>query len=146
MRIKKTRGARAGALWLGGLLLAPLVVFAQAQMPRASPMQVLPLTTPVVTPVGVDAAPPPHGAAPMATASAAPLPATAEAPWESPARVGDSTQRLLALQRGGQVASATPRPLPGEIAQRSRERYLKSFEYPIPERFQSSVSQKAAPR
>jgi len=54
-----------------------------------------------------------------------------------------STHRLLALQRDGVLASPVPRPLEGEIAQRSRIRYLKSFEREIPERFQSSIAQKS---
>jgi len=37
------------------------------------------------------------------------------------------------------IASQTPRPIPGAIAYRSYERYLKSFEFPIPEHLNSSV-------
>lgn len=62
------------------------------------------------------------------------------------ANVGGATRHLLALQRSGQIASPVPRPVPGEVVQRSRERYLKSFEREIPERFQSSVSQKSDSR
>lgn len=56
-----------------------------------------------------------------------------------PLRVGDATEGLLAWQRSGQIASPTPRPIPGVIAHRSYERYLKSFEHPIPEYLNSSV-------
>lgn len=56
-----------------------------------------------------------------------------------PAQVGDATQGLLAWQRGGEIASATVRSIPGNVANRSYERYLKSFEYPIPEHLSSSV-------
>lgn len=56
-----------------------------------------------------------------------------------PLRVGDATQSLLAWQRGGEIASVTPRPIVGAVANRSYERYLKSFEFPIPERMTSSV-------
>lgn len=60
-------------------------------------------------------------------------------PEAAPLQVGDATQSLLAWQRNGDVASTTPRPIPGEVANRSYERYLKSFEFPIPERMISSV-------
>lgn len=56
-----------------------------------------------------------------------------------PLRVGDATQDLLEWQRSGVIASETPRPIPGAIAYRSYERYLKSFEHPIPEYLNSSV-------
>jgi hypothetical protein len=56
-----------------------------------------------------------------------------------PLQVGDATQGLLAWQRSGEISSATPRPIAGAVANRSYERYLKSFEFPIPERFGSSV-------
>lgn len=58
--------------------------------------------------------------------------------------VGEATHRLLALQREGRMASEVPRPVPGEVAQRSRARYLKSFEHEIPEHFKSSVGEKAS--
>jgi len=54
--------------------------------------------------------------------------------------VGDATQNLLAWQRSGEVASPTPRPIAGNVASRSYERYLKSFDYPIPERLGSTVT------
>lgn len=53
--------------------------------------------------------------------------------------VGDATSRLLSLQRSGAAASAVPRPIPGPVAARSYQRYLKSFEHPIPERFDTTV-------
>ena len=57
----------------------------------------------------------------------------------APLQVGDATQGLLAWQRSGDIASTTPRPIGGSVAQRSYERYLKSFEFPIPERLSSTV-------
>lgn len=54
-------------------------------------------------------------------------------------QVGDATQSLLAWQRSGELASATQRPIAGDVANRSYERYLKSFEFPIPERMTSTV-------
>ncbi|MDQ0014254.1 hypothetical protein J2W23_002645 [Variovorax boronicumulans] len=56
-----------------------------------------------------------------------------------PLQVGDATQGLLAWQRSGEIASPTPRPIAGSVANRSYERYLKSFEFPIPERMSSIV-------
>jgi hypothetical protein len=58
-------------------------------------------------------------------------------------QVGDATQDLLAWQRSGEIASVTPRPIAGEIASRSYQRYLKSFEFPIPESMGSIVKQTA---
>lgn len=59
--------------------------------------------------------------------------------YDIPLQVGDATSNLLAWQRSGQVSSTTPRPIAGIVANRSYERYLKSFDYPIPEKFNSSV-------
>lgn len=63
-----------------------------------------------------------------------------EEPFDLPLQVGDSTLNLFAWQRSGEVASKTPRPIAGSVASRSYERYLKSFEHPIPERLGSSVT------
>lgn len=52
----------------------------------------------------------------------------------SPRRVGDATTGLLALQRSGRVATPVAQPISGEVASRSYQRYLKSFEHPIPEK------------
>lgn len=65
--------------------------------------------------------------------------AEAEEPVYEPLQVGDATQGLLAWQRSGEIASPTPRFIAGNVANRSYERYLKSFEFPIPERMSSSV-------
>lgn len=86
---------------------------------------------------------------PAAPASAeAPVPTSAEGqpqiaedaePVYERLQVGDATQGLLAWQRSGEIASPTRRPIAGEVANRSYERYLKSFEFPIPERMSSIV-------
>ncbi|MDP9882420.1 hypothetical protein J2W25_006786 [Variovorax boronicumulans] len=60
--------------------------------------------------------------------------------FDLPLQVGDSTLNLFAWQRSGEIASKTPRPIAGSVASRSYERYLKSFEHPIPERLGSSVT------
>ncbi|ATA56654.1 hypothetical protein D3C87_971680 [compost metagenome] len=62
-----------------------------------------------------------------------------EGTYNLPLQVGDSTSNLFAWQRSGEIASKTPRQIAGNIAGRSYERYLKSFEFPIPERMNSTV-------
>ena len=57
-----------------------------------------------------------------------------------PLRMGDATQSLLSRQRSGEIASRTPRPIAGSVASRSYERYIKSFEHPIPEHLGSTVA------
>jgi len=76
----------------------------------------------------------------------APLPASTpavlEAPeqeWKPALKVGEATQGLLALQSSGAAASPMARPIPGDVAGRSYQRYIKSFEYAIPERFGAAV-------
>ncbi|MBB1599337.1 DUF3613 domain-containing protein [Variovorax sp. UMC13] len=54
-------------------------------------------------------------------------------------QVGDATHNLLALQREGTQASNTPRPLAGDVASLSYQRYLDSFKLPIPEKFNTAV-------
>lgn len=68
--------------------------------------------------------------------AAAPVMAATE---PAPRAVGDATSQLLALQRSGAAASPVPRPITGDVAARSYQRYLKSFEHPIPERFDTTV-------
>ncbi|RZL57003.1 MAG: DUF3613 domain-containing protein [Variovorax sp.] len=68
----------------------------------------------------------------------APDPSTVQAEDRS-ARVGDATQRLLALQRDGRAASPTPRPIAGDVATMSYQRYLDTFKRPIPEHFGTTV-------
>ncbi|WP_066267596.1 DUF3613 domain-containing protein [Hydrogenophaga palleronii] len=79
---------------------------------------------------------------PEATAPATATEASAAAP-EAPAahvtRVGDATYSLLQRQREGREASATPRPIDGAVAELSQQRYLKSFEQPVPAWFGSHL-------
>jgi outer membrane receptor protein involved in Fe transport len=63
-----------------------------------------------------------------------------EEAFDLPQQVGDATLNLFARQRSGEIASPTARPIAGGVAGRSYERYLKSFEHPIPERLGSSVT------
>lgn len=82
----------------------------------------------------------PARAADAANAPQAVEAASARTTPAGPARVGDATAGLLALQRDGTAASPVARPIAGEVAGRSYQRYLRSFDYPIPDRFGSSTS------
>jgi len=86
----------------------------------------------------------PTGTPPAATAATAQ--ATEAEPAHVPLRrpVGDATRDLLALQREGRAASPTPRPIAGEVADLSYQRYLKSFTHPIPADFKSSIGQQGS--
>ena len=75
-----------------------------------------------------------------AQARPTPAPAAPKAAPAAPLRVGDATYSLLEKQRAGTLASDTARPIAGEVAQRSYERYLRSFERPIPESFTTVAS------
>jgi uncharacterized protein DUF3613 len=48
---------------------------------------------------------------------------------------GAETQAWLNLQTSNSASVSSTPPLPGEVATRIYERYLKSFTYPIPVRF-----------
>jgi hypothetical protein len=127
-RLPRSSAARSAA----GLVLALMIAAASAQnAPTAS-------------------------ATPAPDAKAAPQPPSAGVPMQDgaeqvvtdeeveftdmpPLQVGDAASNLLAWQREGDIASSTPRPIAGDVARRSYERYLKSFEYPIPERLGSTV-------
>lgn len=76
-----------------------------------------------------------------ALSAAAPLWAQT-APAAPPARVGDATHGLLQRQREGREASATPRPIDGAVAEASQQRYMKSFEQPLPAWFGSRLQAK----
>lgn len=54
--------------------------------------------------------------------------------------IGSATEGLLALQRN--AAGARPRPIDGEQASRSYQRYLKSFETSIPEHYATGLDLK----
>lgn len=48
---------------------------------------------------------------------------------------GKQTRAALELQRSGQAASGTERPMSGAVAERTYQRYVDSFAHPIPESF-----------
>lgn len=56
--------------------------------------------------------------------------------------VGDTTRQLLQMQASGDRAGP-PRPMLGAEASASYQRYLKSFEYPIPEFYEATVGKNA---
>ena len=49
------------------------------------------------------------------------------------------TQRWLELQRSGKAASPQAQPVSGEVMDKIHNRYLKSFEKPIPEFYEHAM-------
>jgi len=49
--------------------------------------------------------------------------------------IGKTTRDVLEMQRSGENA-AEVRPMLKDVAERGYERYLKSFEHPIPDQFE----------
>lgn len=125
---------------------------AQAQMPQQ------PLTGQMLG----GAAPAPGAAPlhsePLATVDVSPLPATPPiatpaAPETKPdfggtqlqpntSQIGDTTRSLFRLQASGEVAGARL-PILGDQATSSYARYLKSFQYDIPQFFETDVAKSA---
>ena len=62
----------------------------------------------------------------------------AAAPPYYATQVGDTTRHLLQMQACGD-RSGPPRPMLGAEASASYQRYLKSFEHPIPEFYETTV-------
>lgn len=96
----------------------------------------MPVAASAQTPTGS----PQSGQAPHPAPAQDTLAAEKEEAFDLPQQVGDATLNLFAWQRSGEIASPTARPIAGGVASRSYERYLKSFEHPIPERLGSSVT------
>lgn len=55
------------------------------------------------------------------------------------AQASSSTQQWLELQRSGTSASSQAQPLSGEAMDKVHQRYLKSFEKPIPEFYEHEM-------
>lgn len=75
----------------------------------------------------------------VVTAPPSAVPVERSVPREHRARrpvIGQATENLLALQR---ESVGRARPIPGDQASLSYARYLKSFEYAIPEKYESNV-------
>lgn len=77
---------------------------------------------------------------PLRTETGKPVVADPEARRKRVIVVGSATERLLALQTAS--PGVHPRPIDGEQASRSYQRYLKSFETKIPERFDTGLDVK----
>lgn len=63
------------------------------------------------------------------------VPVLVSAAGKDSEKVGNETRALLELQRDGQSASAAQRPMTGEVADKTYQRYVDSFAHPIPEQF-----------
>lgn len=120
----------------------------------AAPARVTPTAAPVVQTVSTPAAAQPQAsAAPAQTASnstvvrnantSAPAAATPSRTYAPRAPMGDVTRTLLAIQASPN-RSGTPHTVLGETATRSWDRYLRSFESDIPERFQQLEAQRSS--
>lgn len=119
------------------LLTSTATAFAQQRTLSSSASKAQEVSTPTAQVSGSVAMPSPqaHGQEEAAE--------TGEFSYER-LQVGDATQSLLTWQRSGEIASAAPRTIAGSVANRSYERYLKSFEFPIPERMTSIVRQSSS--
>lgn len=127
-RIHTVFRALSACSWLIAILAFPSVAMAQSAATSGSTISSTAETTQATAQASTN---PPQNEAANAE--------DAEEIDYAPLQVGDATQGLLAWQRSGDIASKTPRPIGGSVAQRSYERYLKSFEFPIPERLSSTV-------
>ncbi|MES2490304.1 MAG: DUF3613 domain-containing protein [Pseudomonadota bacterium] len=50
-------------------------------------------------------------------------------------KLGDEVHAWTDLQKSGAASNPTAQPMPGEIADKVYDRYLKTFDYPIPATF-----------
>jgi len=50
-------------------------------------------------------------------------------------RLGDDVRAWTDLQKSGAASNKTVQPMPGEIADKVYDRYMKSFDYAIPQNF-----------
>jgi len=54
----------------------------------------------------------------------------------APSDFGSQTNAWLSMQLNPAYTANDPRPIPGEVANRTYVRYLDSFSHPIPEQFE----------
>ncbi len=146
-----------------GVINLTLIALALTALPMATLAQQQPITGQMMDGHATTRAAVPQAPAPPAQAThqsaTAPLPATdtssapmASAPLASPpasidyvpapiyyaAHVGDTTHHLLQMQARGDHAGP-PRPMLGAQGSASYQRYLKSFDHPIPEFYEGTV-------
>ena len=89
---------------------------------------------------------------PLAVLAQTPAPADSSASSSTPAPAsapadqgfGSQTRLWLATQTSGANSVTESRPMPGEVATLVYQRYLKSFTYPIPERYSSESFQSSS--
>ena len=101
----------------------------------AAPLGAHAQQTPITGQMGAPAATQPSAETPATAAQ--PVPNLDAAPADT--EVGDVTRQLLVMQRQGTHAGKAL-PIPGQEASASYQRYLKSFEHPIPEFYEGAVS------
>jgi hypothetical protein len=155
MTIAEQRRARPRvlptALAAAGLLCVALLPAANAaDATRHEPVTGTMLdgaSAPAPATTDTDALPDVELAAPAAGESAPPLPAYADEPaddFQAPPvylgsdEIGDTTRHLLKMQADNSFAGP-PRPMLGAEAAAAYQRYLDSFNHPIPEFFETNV-------
>lgn len=123
---------RLGSALLLSIILLSLSCSAQAQH--------APLIERMADGSQADAANPPVATTVATTAATTAYPGATSQTRERPAKsqIGDTTRALLRLQAEGSQAGAAL-PLLGETASRSYQRYLGSFDHPIPEFFEATL-------
>ena len=57
-----------------------------------------------------------------------------------PKPIGQDTQKWIDLQKSSEQASPDERPLSGDVAKRTYQRYLRSFEADVPQEFETGVN------
>jgi hypothetical protein len=53
--------------------------------------------------------------------------------------LGDEVRAWTDLQKSGVASTPTVQPIPGEVADKVYDRYLKTFDYPIPQAFERTT-------
>ncbi|MCO7472608.1 DUF3613 domain-containing protein [Stenotrophomonas maltophilia] len=101
--------------------------------PAAAPLHSEPLATVDVSPEQAPSPPPAPAAAPDSGGTQL---------QPNTSQIGDTTRSLFRLQASGEVAGARL-PILGDQATSSYARYLKSFQYDIPQFFETDVAKSA---
>lgn len=72
----------------------------------------------------------------MIIALAIPFAAMADDKGTTQYHLGDEVHAWTDLQKSGVASNPNPQPMPGEIADKVYDRYLKTFDYAIPKTFE----------